>query len=157
LPLHYVPRFLQVHKAKLDRRRAAEGLDLKTVEVRRGINTSRHHSVALALDVLRYKSQTSEQLLLEGIPGIAYIEEAEPSSNGSLSGRVANQVRREGLERPDKPGWVTATDPEVLTHFADEQELVAFAYRELVARKAYDAGLSQQELESWVLGELFGN
>jgi hypothetical protein len=157
LPLGYLPFLLAEHKTRVQQQKIANGLSRRTREVRQGINTSRHPSVNLALTAISKQGQTREQVLSEYIPGIAYIEAAEPSSRSSLSGRVANQLRREGIERPHKPGAVTATDPEDLTRLADEQELIAFAYRELIARKTYDAGLTQRELESWVFGELFGN
>jgi hypothetical protein len=161
LPLGYLPFLLTEYKMRFEQQKIANGLSRKTAEVRQGINTSRHPSVNLALTALSKQGQTREQVLSENIPGIAYIEAAEPSSRGYLSGRVANQLRREGIERPHKPGAVMATDPEDLTRLAtrraDEQELIVFAYRELIARKTSDSGLSQRELESWVFGELFGN
>ena len=157
LPLGYLPFLLAEYKTRLEQQKIANGLSRKTAEVRQGINTSRYPSVNLALSALSKQGQTPEQVLSENIPGIAYIEAAEPSSRGSLSGRVANQLRREGIELPHKPGAVTATDPQYLTQFADEQELMAFAELALIARKKSDVGLSQQELESWAFGELFGN
>ena len=165
LPLGYLPFLLAEYENRLEQQKIANGFSRKTAEVRQGINMSRHPSVDLALTALTELGQTREQVLSENIPGLAYIEEADPSSRGSLSGRVANQLRREGIERPDKPGAVTATDPEDLTRLAtrlatrhaDEHELTVFAYRELIARKTNNAGLSRRELESWVLGELFGN
>jgi hypothetical protein len=157
LPLGYVPAFLQAHKARNKQQKAPERWARKTAEVRKGINKSKHPHLDLALAALSEKGQTREQVLSDGIPGIAYIEEADPSSRGTLPGRVASQFRREGIELPHKPGAVTAKDPECLARFADEQELMAFAYRELIASKTYDAGLSQQELESWALAVLFGN
>jgi len=157
LPLGYLPFLLAEYKTRLEQQKIVNGLSRKTAEVRQGINTSRYPSVNLALTAISKQGQTREQVLSEYIPGIAYIEAAEPSSRSSLSGRVANQLRREGIERPHKTGAVTATDPQDLTRLADEQELIAFAYRELIARKTYDAGLTQRELESWVFGELFGN
>src|SRR5215213_3169611 len=163
LPLGYLPFLLAEFKTRLEQQKIAEGLSRKTAEVRQGINTSRYPSVNLALTALSKHDQTREQVLSENIPGVSYIEAAEPSSRASLSGRVANQLRREGIERPYEPGAVLATDPQYLTRlpdeqeFAYEQELMAFAHRELIARKTKDAGLSQRELESWVFGELFGN
>jgi hypothetical protein len=161
LPFGYLPFLLAEYKTRLEQQKIANGLPRKTREMRQGINTSKYPSVNLALTALSKQGQTRDQVLSENIPGIAYIEAAEPSSRGSLSGRVANQLRREGIERPHKPGAVMATDPEDLTRLAtrraDEQELIVFAYRELIARKTSEAGLSQQELESWVLGERFGN
>jgi hypothetical protein len=157
LPLGYLPFLLAEYETRLEQQKIVNGLSRKTAEVRQGINTSRYPSVNLALTALSNQGQTREQVLSENIPGVSYIEAAEPSSRGSLSGRVANQLRREGIELPHKTGAVTATDPQYLTRLADEQELIAFTYRELIVRKTLDAGLSQQEVESWALGELFGN
>lgn len=163
LPLGYLPFLLVEYKTRLEQQKFVNGLSRKTREVRQGINTSRYPSVNLALTALSKQGQTPEQVLSENIRGIAYIEAAEPSSRGSLSGRVANQLRREGIERPHETDSVTATDPQYLTRLADEQEfayeheLMAFAHRELIARKRHAAGLSQREWESWALGELLGN
>ena len=97
LPLGYVPRFLRVHQAKLEEQSIANGLDRKTAEIRRGINTSRYLSIPTAFEALRTRGQTREQVFSEGAPGITYVEEPEPASSSSLPGRVANEFRRQGI------------------------------------------------------------
>ncbi len=138
------------------RRRAQDRLRTEEIqEIRSGVK--KFPSVDLALKALAAEGQSRDEVLEDMIPGVAYVELTELPPGGNLAGRVASQIRREGIERPDEPGMVYSPGPERLLGHADELELAAFAIRELLARMAEDAGVSEQEWESFVLGTVFDN
>ncbi len=109
------------------------------------------------------RGQSREQVLREMIPSVAYVEQANPSpgSKSELPGRVANQIRREGIEQPHAPDKVFAPGLDSLLGHADEVddevELATFAVCEQLAHMAEKAGVSEQEWESFVFGTVFGN
>jgi hypothetical protein len=153
---------LRSHRKRWRKAAEAERVPERNAAVRKGIK--RFESVDLALDRLAFKAQrhtaegqTHEDVLEEMIPGIAYVERAELQSDDQVASKVANQIRREGLERPDDPGKVFAPGPDGLTKHTDELELFAFAQRELLAHKVHEAGLSRQEAESWMYSILLGS
>jgi hypothetical protein len=155
LPLLYLFETLKHHRDRLVRKGEAARIERLAREVRRGIK--RYGSVNVALDALRVRGQTREGVLEEVIPGMAYLEREELPPGANLAGRVARQIRREGIEQPHDPGKVFPTDPEHLLIVADELGLAAFGDRELLAREVHKAGLSEQEIESFVFGVLLGN
>jgi hypothetical protein len=142
------------------RRKEAKARDVKgrTAQIRVGIKRFPH--VDLALEVLALGDQNHEQVLLEMIPGLAY-ELQDHFSDAELPGKIAAQLRREGIEKPHKPGEVLAQGTELpaklLKGSADEQEAISFALRETLARAVHAGELSHQELESWFFATLFGN
>jgi hypothetical protein len=153
---------LRSHRKKLRKAAEAEQVPELKAAIRKGIK--RFDSVDLALDRLAFKAQrhiakgqTHEDVLEEMIPGISYVERAELQSDDEVAGKVANQIRREGLERPDDPDKVLAPGPDSLTKHADELELFAFAQCELLEHEMHEAGLSQQEAESWVFSTILGS
>jgi hypothetical protein len=153
--LRHLMNLLDRHRQRLAQRIEAEHVEEDVLLVRRGIK--QFGSVKLALEALALRGQTREQVLKEMIPGIAFLEK-RGSLDGLVSGKVANQIRRDAFERPDDPGKVIAVEPEqLLEHTDDELELTAFAEREVIAKKIHDASLSLQELESFTLGTIFGN
>ena len=120
--------FIEYHRTQRERRNKGQDVLNRVPIIRLGIS-KKHKSVDLALEALSERGQSREQVLREMIPGVAYVEQDNPSpgSNSELPGRVANQIRREGLERPDDPGKVFAPVPEGLLEHADELELATFA------------------------------
>jgi DNA-binding CsgD family transcriptional regulator len=59
------------------------------------------------------------------------------------AGKVADQIRREGLEQPHDPGKVLALGPDHLMPFVDEQLLAEFELREDLRQKL-------EQLRIWV-------
>lgn len=157
--LGYLTNLVKRHRQRLTRHTTARRIEEETGLVRRGIK--KFDSLAFALEALALQGQTHEQVLKDMIPGIAYAEKGELLRDGKLPGKVASQVRREGVERPDEPDKVVAVEPgyvlERATQRVDERELTAFAKRELAARRMHDAGLSPQEIASFAFGTIFGN
>lgn len=147
--------FVDAHGERIAKKSESANLPTLTHEIRQGIS-KRYGSFDQALDSLALQGQKHDEVLEEMIPGVAYAihEDLQPGQN--LSGKVASQIRREGPERPDKPGAVFAPGPDNLFRYVGELDLAAFYERELLARRVHDAGLSPQELESFVFGELFG-
>ena len=120
--------FIEYHRRQRERRIKGQDVLNRVPIIRLGIS-KKHKSVDLALEALSERGQSREQVLREMIPGVAYVEQANPwpGSKSKLPGRIANQIRREGLERPDDPGKVFAPGPEHLLEHADELELATFA------------------------------
>jgi hypothetical protein len=153
--------FIEYHRTQLERRNEGQDVLNRAPSIRQGIR--KYESVSLALDSLSVRGQSHEQVLRDMIPGVAYVEQANPwpSSKSKLPGRIANQIRREGIEQCHDPGKVFAPGPELLSELlsrhADALELAAFADRELLARRIQNARLSSQELESLWYGNLLGD
>ena len=92
--------FIEHHKSRLERKNEGQDVLNRVPIIRLGIS-KKHKSVDLALEALSERGQSREQVLREMIPGVAYVEQATPwpGSKSKLPGRIANQIRREGLER----------------------------------------------------------
>jgi hypothetical protein len=120
-------KIIEYHRTQLERRNKGQDVLNRAPSIRQGIR--KYESVNLALDSLSVRGRSREQVLREMIPGVAYVEQANPwpGSKSKLAGRIANQIRREGLERPDDPGKVFTLGPEGLLEHADELELATFA------------------------------
>jgi hypothetical protein len=105
----------------------------------------------MALNALALEGQAQDAVLEEMIPGLSYIVEAEMPRDGNRAGWVASEIRREGLEQAHHPNKVSAMEQERVSEFFvecnNEQELAAFAKRELLVCKIRDANLSPQEGE----------
>jgi hypothetical protein len=156
LPVPLLLRLLKHHRKRLEVKGGSARVQEQLRELRPGIK--RFPSVDLALNHLALKGQNEDEVLEEMIPGVAYVEQEDLPPGANLAGKVASQLRREGMERSDKPGMVFAPGPEhMLEPSADELELAAFADRELLARKIRDGKLLPRELESLVAGTLLGN
>jgi hypothetical protein len=155
MPLSDFWALLNRHKGRLTRDSELESVQRQTAAIRRGIK--KYPSVDLALNALATEEQTCDEVLEDMIPGVAYVERSKSPPPAKLPGKVANQIRREGLERPDDPGKVFAPGPEGLLEHADELELATFAVCEQLAHMAEKAGVSEQEWESFVFGTVFGN
>jgi hypothetical protein len=153
LDLWEVWEFIEHHRAQLQSRNSGKDALEEVPSIRLGIK--KYASFDLALDALAVQGQKREQVLREMIPGVAYVEQSNlsPDSKDKLPGRVASQIRREGLERPDDPGRVFVPEPEVLSGYADNEEALVFALMELKIA----ANTSPQELESWEAAVLLGN
>jgi hypothetical protein len=148
LEISYLMTLIDNHKGRLVRKAEAHSIGKQVEDIRGGIK--RFPSVDVALTTLALENQKKEEVLRDMIPGIAQVERQKPLGDVGLSGRVASQIRREGIERPDDPGRVFTPGPDRVVHHADELELAAFADRELVVAKANAAGLTVQEVESWM-------
>jgi hypothetical protein len=159
LPVPVLLWLLEHHRERLERKGDSARLQEQVRELRSGIK--RFPSVELALNGLALEGQNEDEVLEEMIPGVAYVEQENLLPGDNLAGKVASQIRREGMERSDKPGMVFAPGPEhLLEHaleHAHELELAAFANHELLARKIHDSELSSREYESFVFGTLLGN
>jgi len=153
LDLWEVWEHIEHHRAQLQSRNSGKDTLEEVPSIRLGIK--KYGSVDLALDALAVQGQKPEQVLREMIPGVAYVEQSNlpPDSKDKLPGRVASQIRREGLERPDDPGRVFGREPEALSGYADSQEPLVFALMEFKIA----ADTSPQELESWAAAVLLGN
>ena len=163
---------LDHHRSRRARPEEIERSEEEAAKIRQGIK--KYPSFRLALDRLALKAQTGEgkgqtvdEVLEEMIPGVAYVERAalqDDEDFEDLVNRVADRIRREGLERPDKPELVVTPGPELLPRVAEElargikdREEAALVAREVLAETVRAAGLSRQEVESWAFAELFGN
>jgi hypothetical protein len=145
--------FIEHHAARLKGRNRGQDALKRAAEIRRGIK--KFPSLENALDALALEGQKNDEVLEEMIPGVAYVEQVNlpPDSTNKLPGRVASQIRREGLERPDEPNKVFAPEPETLQGYADYREAQEFALREF----EIDVNASPQELESWTAAVLLRN
>lgn len=150
---------IEYHRKQLENSNKGQDVLNQAPSIRQGIR--KYESVNLALDSLSVRGQSREQVLREMIPGVAYVERSKSPPPANLPGKVANQIRREGLERPDDPGKVFALGLDSLLGHADEVdddvELATFAVCEQLAHMAEKAGVSEQEWESFVFGTVFGN
>jgi hypothetical protein len=81
-----------------------KSISVRTSELRQGIK--KFPSIDISLKALALDGQTSDEVLEEMIPGIAWVEQEELPPGGNLAGKIASEIRREGLKRPDKPGKV---------------------------------------------------
>jgi DNA-binding CsgD family transcriptional regulator len=109
----------------------ARGVEEHVEKVRAGIK--RFPQLDLALEVLALSDQNHEQVLSEMIPGLAY--ELEPHvSDTELPGKVADQIRREGIGHP-------------ASRRIEIAELAAFANRERLLKWGRDVGLPPREYE----------
>lgn len=165
LPLTLLSEVLHHHKLRLKKREETSRVPKQNAEVRRGIK--RFESLDLALDRLAVQGQTHEEVLTREIPGAAYIE------GYRRPGLVANRIRRDGMERPDKPGLVSATgdvsEPSsdikssgtkklrsektkaVIVHRDDGAELEEFIVREDTLTDLREAGCSPNEVQVFYL------
>jgi hypothetical protein len=145
------------HKIRLGRRGEATVVNKRSAELRQGIK-GRYPSVEYALSRLAREGETPDDVLRNELPGESFVQATELSPERNLAGATASGIRR-WIERPDYPWLVTSTPeaPDRALRQVDESELAAFAMRELLERCANDAGLSQQEAESFFFGALFGN
>ncbi len=145
----YMWEFLDSHKTRL-KSRAEAGRLPEAAEIRSKIKAKGFASVDLALRYWGEGGEKRKDTLGDTIRNVAYIERAGlRAGSGKLAGRVASRLRREGIERPDKPGTVFAPGPEGVLMHADDQEAVAFASRELLTQKMFEAGVTDQEAESF--------
>jgi len=154
-PVSHFYNLLARHKARLVRDSEANSVQERNAAIRKGIKV--FPSFDLSLEALALEGQRHEEVLEEMIPGVVYIERAKMASDANLAGLVANQIRREGVERPDKPELVFAPGSERLLEHTDELELAAFAVREQLARMPENTGVTEQEWEAFVLGTVLGN
>ena len=156
LPVPRLLRLLKHHRERLEEKGGSAHVQEQVRELRSGIK--KFPSIDLALKHLALKGQNEDEVLEEMIPGVAYVEQEDLPPGDNLAGKVASQIRREGMERSDKPGMVFAPGPEhMLEPASDELELAAFVDRELLARKIRDGELSSRERESFLFGTLLGN
>jgi hypothetical protein len=160
---------LDRHQRRLGRIKETERLHEVAPKLRSRIK--RYPSLDKALGRLALKApttstqgQTRDEVLEEMIPGVAYVVESELKPGQNLAGKVANQIRREGLERPDEPDLVSTPGSDVLlreteslARSLEEREEVAFIDRERLTEIVRSAGLTRQQRESWVFGVLLGN
>ncbi len=164
MPIEDFWDLLDYHKGRLTRDSEPERVQRETAAIRRGIK--KYPSFAVALDALRLEGQTRDEVLEEMIPGAAYTEKAELPPGGNLPGRVANAIRKEGR------GLLPPSEPQKSEEFGivgelkrpetkrpmppDVPEIAEFVTYESLKQDAIKAGLSAQELGSFVFGELLG-
>jgi hypothetical protein len=165
LPIPRLFALLIYHRERLKQRNEPMHVQEQSKKIRSSIK--RFESVDLALDALALKGQTHDEVLEEMIPGVAYTEKAELPPGGNLPGRVANAIRKEGRgllppsepQKSEKFGIVGELKrPETKRPIPpDVPEIAEFVTYESLKRDAIKAGLSVQELGSFVFGERLGD
>jgi hypothetical protein len=144
--------------ARIKKKAKARDLEGRVAMLRGGIK--RYSWMDRALGFWRLSGQSYEEVLLKLIRVLDY-ELGDSYSEAELPGKIASQIRREGIEMPHEPDKVLAQGidlpAKVMEGNADEQVAFYFALREQLAQKVNAAKLSNQEQESWFFATLFGN
>lgn len=146
LPIPGLYKAIRLLGIRLDRDAEIEHAEEQNPMVRGRMRLKdRHHR---ALDHLTVEGQRHEEALRERLPGAAYREDYQPAG-------VAEDVYEEGTERTRKFTVLPTADvPE--TPDADP-ELEAVTDLDALREILDQAGLSTQERESFVFGELLGS
>jgi DNA-binding CsgD family transcriptional regulator len=123
-------RVVRVNGARLKSKAKANSVRESVPEILAGIR--RFGSVEWSLTTSALGGQTSEQVLRDMIPGLAYeLKGSIPDT--ALTGEIVNQIRREATERSDARSTAMG--------------LAAFADREALLKRGRDAGLPPREYE----------
>jgi hypothetical protein len=95
--------------------------------------------------------KVAEALLWNLLPGIAFVEDQHGDVPlRKVGGKVTDAIRHEAFESVGDPYRTAVYDPSWWERQGEDDGLLAFMQRERLAREVHDAGLSEQEMESWM-------